>query len=201
MSSKFPYILILFLGGLLFVLAGFTFFSSQRFHKEIPISNERALKVTIDAGFGDVSITRGDVRSAFDADINTESGADLNEFVDYTVRDEVGYLQVNTSADVRSHSKKHSIHFAGFKSNEWDMRFPEGIPISFELGLGLGKGDFDMTGLNVKDLKLSAGASSVSLRFTKPNKSVIEDLTIRSEERRVGKECTSWCRSRWSPYH
>ena len=23
----------------------------------------------------------------------------------------------------------------------------------------------------------------------------------RSEERRVGKECTSWCRSRWSTYH
>ena len=23
----------------------------------------------------------------------------------------------------------------------------------------------------------------------------------RSEERRVGKECCSWCRSRWSPYH
>ena len=26
-------------------------------------------------------------------------------------------------------------------------------------------------------------------------------FTFRSEERRVGKECTSWCRSRWSPYH
>ena len=26
-------------------------------------------------------------------------------------------------------------------------------------------------------------------------------ITDRSEERRVGKECTSWCRSRWSPYH
>ena len=26
-------------------------------------------------------------------------------------------------------------------------------------------------------------------------------LNARSEERRVGKECTSWCRSRWSPYH
>ena len=24
---------------------------------------------------------------------------------------------------------------------------------------------------------------------------------IRSEERRVGKECVCWCRSRWSPYH
>src|SRR3546814_8914821 len=25
--------------------------------------------------------------------------------------------------------------------------------------------------------------------------------TTRSEERRVGKECVSTCRSRWSPYH
>ena len=24
---------------------------------------------------------------------------------------------------------------------------------------------------------------------------------VRSEERRVGKECASMCRSRWSPYH
>src|SRR3546814_62033 len=26
-------------------------------------------------------------------------------------------------------------------------------------------------------------------------------ITKRSEERRVGKECVSTCRSRWSPYH
>src|SRR3546814_12925279 len=26
-------------------------------------------------------------------------------------------------------------------------------------------------------------------------------LNVRSEERRVGKECVSTCRSRWSPYH
>ena len=26
-------------------------------------------------------------------------------------------------------------------------------------------------------------------------------MTARSEERRVGKECASMCRSRWSPYH
>src|SRR3546814_17852700 len=27
------------------------------------------------------------------------------------------------------------------------------------------------------------------------------NLPLRSEERRVGKECVSTCRSRWSPYH
>src|SRR3546814_17551293 len=29
---------------------------------------------------------------------------------------------------------------------------------------------------------------------------VVADYTLRSEERRVGKECVSTCRSRWSPY-
>src|SRR3546814_14593056 len=27
------------------------------------------------------------------------------------------------------------------------------------------------------------------------------EVALRSEERRVGKECVSTCRSRWSPYH
>ena len=30
---------------------------------------------------------------------------------------------------------------------------------------------------------------------------IVRIFLHRSEERRVGKECTSWCRSRWSPYH
>ena len=30
---------------------------------------------------------------------------------------------------------------------------------------------------------------------------VPQEIRQRSEERRVGKECTSWCRSRWSPHH
>src|SRR3546814_17459197 len=30
---------------------------------------------------------------------------------------------------------------------------------------------------------------------------VLEGRLQRSEERRVGKECVSTCRSRWSPYH
>src|SRR3546814_12983798 len=28
-----------------------------------------------------------------------------------------------------------------------------------------------------------------------------DEIIARSEERRVGKECVSTCRSRWSPYH
>src|SRR3546814_1250563 len=35
----------------------------------------------------------------------------------------------------------------------------------------------------------------------RPPSSSATRAPIRSEERRVGKECVSTCRSRWSPYH
>src|SRR3546814_15579920 len=39
-------------------------------------------------------------------------------------------------------------------------------------------------------------------KFRRPDASWVDDgLNRRSEERRVGKECVSTCRSRWSPYH
>src|SRR3546814_3939974 len=34
-----------------------------------------------------------------------------------------------------------------------------------------------------------------------PDWTVERVFALRSEERRVGKECVSTCRSRWSPYH
>src|SRR3546814_14781430 len=44
---------------------------------------------------------------------------------------------------------------------------------------------------------LALVAHSVSLRLLNS----LPIRTGRSEERRVGKECVSTCRSRWSPYH
>src|SRR3546814_9647828 len=34
-----------------------------------------------------------------------------------------------------------------------------------------------------------------------PRRFSMRSMSTRSEERRVGKECVSTCRSRWSPYH
>ena len=58
----------------------------------------------------------------------------------------------------------------------------EGAGMSKDILGGKGSGLMDMTSIG---LPVPAG-------FT---------VSIRSEERRVGKECASMCRSRWSPYH
>src|SRR3546814_9298687 len=42
---------------------------------------------------------------------------------------------------------------------------------------------------------------SVMKLFSDAGIDVSKTSIVRSEERRVGKECVSTCRSRWSPYH
>src|SRR3546814_12621846 len=61
---------------------------------------------------------------------------------------------------------------------------------------------------SVSDVRVFAGRTSTGVRGIKLAKSgpdnndrVISMSILRSEERRVGKECVSTCRSRWSPYH
>src|SRR3546814_7370042 len=45
---------------------------------------------------------------------------------------------------------------------------------------------------------MTAAAKAAGERLALQN---LERVAARSEERRVGKECVSTCRSRWSPYH
>ena len=169
-----PYLLVIF--ALAVLTLGFIYASSRTFHKEISLTNERELKATLEAGFAKLTIARGKSPLLFESNISTEGNKDATKCINYSIRDRVGYLSLNTSEDYE-HTKK-SFHFSNFDSGTWNTFFTDEIPISFDVELGLGKGEFDFTGLSVKDLNLSAGASAVSLRFDQPNKSVIEDLTI-----------------------
>ena len=66
---------------------------------------------------------------------------------------------------------------------------------------------FDATKVDTEHPAFAAGAigNTVANRTNlRPKRSPNEPKRIpptRSEERRVGKECVSTCRSRWSPYH
>src|SRR3546814_10816809 len=56
------------------------------------------------------------------------------------------------------------------------------------------------------DLRSSCSATSLAAPAVSPATMAFQPfermiLWHRSEERRVGKECVSTCRSRWSPYH
>src|SRR3546814_17211272 len=80
-----------------------------------------------------------------------------------------------------------------------------GTAISSRMGEidGVGYGAFIIPGLIMLSL-LGESISNASFGIYMPKWSgtIYELLSApRSEERRVGKECVSTCRTRWSPYH
>ena len=66
---------------------------------------------------------------------------------------------------------------------------------------------FDRRNTTIKDLEACidecySRERSYANEIAKLEEALVEEQTTnRSEERRVGKECASMCRSRWSPYH
>src|SRR3546814_15011277 len=75
-------------------------------------------------------------------------------------------------------------------------------------------GLFDQVGVMVAKVDAGDGADGVLAcncagqavcRYAHPHAALDDGKQLtageRSEERRVGKECVSTCRSRWSPYH
>jgi hypothetical protein len=159
---------------------GFIYILGEKFKKEIPVTNERELKVDLEAGFGNIHIQKGSANQLFAIDIDADLKKDASEYIDYSNRDETGYLSINTTDALKEtrDKKKHSLHISGFEDNNWLMRFTDAVPISFDIELGMGRGEIDLTGLQIKDLNLSTGASSVSLRFDEKNKTSIDNITI-----------------------
>src|SRR3546814_19227236 len=56
------------------------------------------------------------------------------------------------------------------------------------------------TTLTASPPELREALYSLSMAKDVPDAALLDDFVRRSEERRVGKECVSTCRSRWSPY-
>src|SRR3546814_14465731 len=78
---------------------------------------------------------------------------------------------------------------------------PRGIRWGRWIMRGLGVGIILLV-LIIAWLAITAPLSKSLEPPTPPSVTLLaEDGTPRSEERRVGKECVSRCRSRWSPYH
>ena len=50
-------------------------------------------------------------------------------------------------------------------------------------------------------LEVHDAAPTRALQHIRAVNATADQAKLRSEERRVGKECIAWCRSRWSPYH
>jgi predicted membrane protein len=169
-----PFLLLTSLGAVLLLSLGSG-------HREILRTTEKELAVKLEAAFGKLYISRGDSKKICTIDIKDTDTDKPRGTINYTISNGVGRLDIDLSKFGESESgtdDRHHLDLGDLESGKWYIRFTDQIPISFNVELGVGKGDFDCSGLLIKDFVLSTGASSVNLRFPEPNKAQIDNMKI-----------------------
>jgi hypothetical protein len=149
--------------------------------REIGRTTEKEIKVILSSSFGTVIISKGEGEKIFVMESTPDKQSEGRMEVQYSVRNRIGYLEISLGEQGKDGGDgKKSFHIENFDRGKWYLRFSDAIPISFDVELGVGRGDFNLTGLQVKDFNLSTGASDVSLAFDSPNTQHIENLNIES---------------------
>lgn len=146
--------------------------------REVGRTTERALSVVLSSSFGTVSILPGQPEKILV--VQNLKGDPAHSFaIDYAIRNRVGYLDLNLGEPgVREENGEGKT--TAFQQGPWELQFSPDIPVSFDVELGIGKGEFRLGGLQVKDFTLSTGASDVMLSFDSPNAGTIENINIES---------------------
>lgn len=152
-------------------------FAFQILHREIDRTKEKTLSALIDVSFGNIILQRGDGNKIVSLDYEDDSEETDRLKVSYDIRDEEGVLKIRL---------KKSSHVWGDDGSDDNhrrkltVRLTTQIPISLDIELGAGQGDIDLSDLQLQDLKISTGASSVEVQCDKPNEIVAEDVGIES---------------------
>jgi len=152
-------------------------YSQQMKHREFTRTHEKEVRVILDISFGSITIERGERDKIAVVDYDEEESNAQKLFISYDISHDSGTLHIKL---------KESTHFwdndednKGHR-NHLDIKLSDAVPISFEIELGAGKGEINLTDLQVKEFSISTGASSVTMECGKPNSISAEDISIES---------------------
>jgi hypothetical protein len=146
--------------------------------KEVGRTTEKELNVVISMPFGKLLINKGEPEKIFVGELLGGESASHELLFDYHVRNRVGFLDLSLGDPNEGNHKKGSLKISEFTGSKSQMNFSTAIPISFDIELGLARGVFDLSGLQVKDFSLSCGASDVVIAFDSPNGTSLEEMNI-----------------------
>lgn len=148
---------------------------AQPVTKEFPLTTERELTVIVDVSFGTLVFER--------------APKGMVAVVRYDDREEDRdrlYVQYEEGSrgKLRIRSKSSSFVFKDDERRINDRRiviqYTDRIPISFDVELGAGRGDLNLTGLRVQELRISTGASDVHMTCSEPNPISADNVEIES---------------------
>ncbi len=150
----------------------------ENLHREFTRTKEQTVRVVVDVAFGSLTLERLTDSRIATVDYDESEDDEHKVIVSYEVDGNEGVLKIRL---------KKSSHFwgdgdseNGNKDRHLTLRLTKELPLTLDVELGAGRGEIDLSELQVRDLKISTGASSVALRCDEPNQIAAGDVEIES---------------------
>jgi len=148
--------------------------------REVGRTTEKELNIVLSTSFGSLMVSRGDPEKMLIVETE-QTEKPLQTFVDYSIKNRIGYADISLGDERKNDDgKRGSFNLKDFHRGKWFLKVSDAVPVSFDVELGVGSGDFNLSGLQIKNFTLSAGASDVTLAFDEPNTTRVENITIES---------------------
>ncbi|MEK6756386.1 MAG: LiaF domain-containing protein [Bacteroidota bacterium] len=163
-------------------------FGQEYTKREITRTTEKELAASLEVAFGTVTVARGDRSKVVIAEYWRDRDEKQRLEMSYEISNNRGNLDIELTDSRKSRKRddssisweeRRSDHSAD-EDRHLSAKFTDAVPIAFKIALGAGKGDFDFSGLKVKRLKVSVGASSADLRCDELNTIACDEVIIES---------------------
>ena len=163
-------------------------FQQEVLRREVTRTSEKEVTISLDASFGTLNILRGTSNKIVAAEYCRENDDKRQLEMFYDIEDGRGNLEINlTDEKRRQEHRSSSISWEELKGNhnhpderELTAKFTDALALSMKIGVGAGRAYLDFTGLKMKSLKISAGASTAELHCDEPNAISCENVNIES---------------------
>jgi hypothetical protein len=133
----------------------------QTVTKDVPLGGATAVRADVTMLAGDLTLSsESSGTNAFHGEF-TFGDASWNPEVSYAVTDGKGALQVRQPDSLKVPS-------LGNVTNRWDVKLAGGVPTDLTLTLGLGRGNVDLRGLDVRALEVLCGIGETTLDLSGP---------------------------------
>lgn len=149
--------------------------AQELLRREVAASDVRELNATIDLSFGHVSLKRGNTDKIAVIEYTKPKASESDLECRYSAAGGVGSLVIRSEEEEGFWDRG-----SDKEQREWSIELTDQIPVLLHFELGGGDGDIDLTGLKVRTLNLSAGASSIRLECNEVNRIKAEFIEIES---------------------
>ncbi len=147
------------------------------------ITEEREIIVDMEISLVELNVARASDDVAYHVNILYDKDY-FDPLVSYKIRGDQGFLQLTSETfDIDDFggigdlfNRKH------YKENQhphkWDVQLTDRLPLEINAEIAMGEAEFDLSELQVRDLRLEAGMAEVGITFDTPNPITMERMDI-----------------------